>query len=74
MQKGIGQIYIFVAILIALMIAGGAYYLGRQTNTKPLYKACTMEAKICPDGSGVGRVGPNCKFAECPKPSPTSNF
>ncbi|MCK9352039.1 MAG: Hint domain-containing protein [Candidatus Paceibacterota bacterium] len=28
--------------------------------------ACTMDAKICPDGSAVGRVGPNCEFAECP--------
>ena len=29
-------------------------------------KACTMEAKLCPDGSAVGRVGPNCEFAPCP--------
>ena len=28
--------------------------------------ACTKEAKICPDGSGVGRTGPNCEFAACP--------
>ncbi|MCX6754787.1 MAG: hypothetical protein NTU81_03100 [Candidatus Nomurabacteria bacterium] len=28
--------------------------------------ACTAEAKICPDGSGVGRTGPNCEFAKCP--------
>ncbi|MEK6946090.1 MAG: IPT/TIG domain-containing protein [Nanoarchaeota archaeon] len=28
--------------------------------------ACTEEAKICPDGSAVGRTGPNCKFAPCP--------
>jgi len=28
--------------------------------------ACTAEAKICPDGSAVGRVGPNCEFAACP--------
>lgn len=27
---------------------------------------CTMEAKICPDGSAVGRSGPNCEFAPCP--------
>jgi len=27
---------------------------------------CTMEAKICPDGTGVGRTGPNCEFAPCP--------
>lgn len=29
--------------------------------------ACTMEAKICPDGSAVGRTGPNCEFAACPR-------
>lgn len=28
--------------------------------------ACTMEAKICPDGSSVGRVPPDCDFAACP--------
>lgn len=28
---------------------------------------CTMEAKICPDGSAVGRSGPNCTFAPCPE-------
>ncbi|TNE27547.1 MAG: hypothetical protein EP349_09065 [Alphaproteobacteria bacterium] len=27
---------------------------------------CTMDAKLCPDGSSVGRTGPNCEFAPCP--------
>jgi hypothetical protein len=27
---------------------------------------CTMDAKICPDGSSVGRVPPNCEFSPCP--------
>jgi hypothetical protein len=27
---------------------------------------CTLDAQICPDGSSVGRTGPNCEFAECP--------
>jgi hypothetical protein len=31
-------------------------------------RACAMEAKICPDGSSVGRSGPNCEFAACPTP------
>lgn len=26
---------------------------------------CTQEAMICPDGSSVGRTGPNCEFAPC---------
>jgi hypothetical protein len=31
--------------------------------------ACTMDAKMCPDGSYVGRTGPKCQFV-CPT-SPT---
>lgn len=27
---------------------------------------CTLEARICPDGSAVGRTWPNCEFAPCP--------
>ncbi len=38
-------------------------------------KACTQEAKMCPDGSAVSRTGPNCEFAPCPEggagPAPT---
>lgn len=30
--------------------------------------ACTMDAKICPDGSAVGRSGPKCEFSPCPTP------
>lgn len=28
--------------------------------------ACTMDARQCPDGSYVGRTGPQCSFAPCP--------
>jgi hypothetical protein len=27
---------------------------------------CTQEVKLCPDGSYVGRTGPNCEFTQCP--------
>lgn len=33
--------------------------------------ACTLEAKLCPDGSSVGRTGPDCAFSACPEPKPT---
>lgn len=32
----------------------------------PAGPQCTMEAKMCPDGSAVGRTGPACEFAPCP--------
>ena len=28
-------------------------------------KACTEEAKVCPDGTAVSRTGPQCEFAPC---------
>lgn len=28
---------------------------------------CPEDAKQCPDGSSVGRIGPNCEFTECPE-------
>lgn len=34
---------------------------------------CAQDAKLCPDGSYVGRSGPSCEFAKCPDvkaPSP----
>lgn len=33
---------------------------------------CTQDAKACPDGSYVGRQGPNCEFAPCPSITPTT--
>jgi len=27
---------------------------------------CTLDAKKCPDGTFVGRIGPKCEFAKCP--------
>jgi hypothetical protein len=62
-QKGITSIAtIGLVILVLLAVAGTTYFL---LNNKPQI-ACTMETKICPDGSSVGRTGPNCEFAACP--------
>jgi len=32
--------------------------------------ACTLELFVCPDGSTVGRQGPDCEFPECPESTP----
>lgn len=65
--KRLCSFFILVGILI-LAIAAGAYYFGKlpikPANNEP--KACTQEAKQCPDGSYVSREGPNCEFSPCP--------
>ena len=59
-----------IAIVAVGLIGIGILWTGWQAYTGsngPV--ACTEEAKICPDGSAVGRVGPHCEFSECPKGS-----
>lgn len=68
-QAGFAPIIILVGILV-LASVGGVYYFFKVKT--PEQKACTMDAKICPDGSSVGRSGPNCEFSPCPSPKPTS--
>ncbi|MFH1229051.1 MAG: hypothetical protein V1678_01330 [Candidatus Aenigmatarchaeota archaeon] len=51
----------FVTVLI---IVAAAYVILSQMQTSTV--ACTMEAKMCPDGSYVGRIAPSCEFAPCP--------
>jgi hypothetical protein len=35
-------------------------------DPQPPGPICTREAKLCPDGSAVGRTAPDCAFAPCP--------
>lgn len=39
--------------------------IGGGEEEPPQMTACTQEAKQCPDGSYVGRTGPNCEFEAC---------
>lgn len=55
-----------VTIGILVLIAGVGFWVANNRAESPSPKACTLEAKICPDGSAVGRVGPDCEFAPCP--------
>lgn len=61
---------VFITLPILAFLLGMRYQrmLGdNEANIPPAgQKGCTLEAKICPDGSTVGRVGPNCEFAPCP--------
>lgn len=36
-------------------------------STPVSISVCTAEAKVCADGSTVGRTGPQCTFAACPE-------
>lgn len=71
-----------LAGIVLLIILGFVGFLYRNEVERPLknpglvspggstgLQACTAEAKVCPDGSAVGRTGPNCSFAPCALPN-----
>ncbi len=55
----------FVALAALLLLTGAGCTAQNKNPQTPV--ACTMEAKQCPDGSYVGRTGPNCEFSPCPE-------
>ncbi len=62
---------IIFVITFLLITIGAIYFLYTKYVQAPAQVACTMEAKICPDGSSVGRTGPQCEFAACPSATTT---
>lgn len=66
---------ILVIIGLIFLIGAGLYIYNpepieyRPAQEEPAQEEpvfCTMDAKLCSDGSYVGRTGPNCEFAPCP--------
>lgn len=57
---------ITLGIILVVALGGGFYFF----TTKNKSVSCTQEAKLCPDGSYVGRTGPNCEFAKCTEVNP----
>lgn len=63
-----------LVLVIAAVLISAAYLRVQQmffgktngTSNNTNAAACTLEAKLCPDGTSVGRVPPQCDFAPCP--------
>lgn len=78
------KIIVLVVVIILLLIGGymlfaSKYLTRRLCSTEEggspcsviSTPRCTQEAKLCPDGSYVGRTGPQCEFTACPAPTST---
>ncbi|MCX6722296.1 MAG: hypothetical protein NTY04_03875 [Candidatus Staskawiczbacteria bacterium] len=66
-----------ILVCLALIIIAGTVFAWQNfykgaSSVKPI--ACTMEAKLCSDGSSVSRTGPNCEFAKCSEVKATSGI
>ena len=62
------KVKILIILIILVVLAGawlGLRFLIGESPAEPI--ACTMDAKLCPDGSYVARITPKCDFAPCPE-------
>ncbi|MFA6536215.1 MAG: hypothetical protein WC250_03455 [Candidatus Paceibacterota bacterium] len=57
---------VIVVLVVVAVISGGLALWFNEISFERGQIACTMEARLCPDGSYVGRVGPKCEFSPCP--------
>ena len=55
---------VITAIVLLILVMIGIFVF--TSSTEDIEVICTKEARLCPDGSAVGRIGPDCEFAECP--------
>lgn len=68
------RLAVFTLVTASFLITSCDATTGRNSKTdnqgggqsEVSQKACSQEAKQCPDGSYVSRTGPNCEFAPCP--------
>jgi len=60
-KNNLTKIIAVFAIIFMVIFAGCTRGEPRDNDVV----ACTMDAKMCPDGSYVGRTGKNCEFV-CP--------
>jgi hypothetical protein len=65
---------ILIILIVIVLLGAGGFFVWQNFFNKLEPISCTQEAKLCPDGSYVGRTGPNCEFAECPDNETSSGF
>lgn len=73
----LSHVVLYSAIAAIVLYAGWAISIAYENNASGTKRiatpnpsepviACTADAKVCPDGSSVGRKGPACQFEACP--------
>lgn len=61
-----------IVLVLVIGVAGFFYRNSLEHRMTPggvSPVACTLEAKLCPDGTSVGRSGPKCEFTPCAPPN-----
>lgn len=65
---------VLIGIIVLAIVVAALWMIQVRVAKAPIDGiACTQEARLCPDGSAVGRTGPQCEFAACPSTSDSAD-
>ncbi len=56
-------------VLLVVIIGIGGFFYRALTENRTEEIACPADARLCPDGTALGRTGPSCTFPACPPPN-----
>jgi hypothetical protein len=60
---------LFLGIIVIILLGIGGLVYRNAVEQRGQIIACPTDAKMCPDGTSVGRVGNSCMFPACPPPN-----
>ncbi len=62
-------LFLGILLIVLIGIGGFMYKNAVERSSQPI--ACPMDAKVCPDGTSVARIGLSCTFSACQPPNVT---
>jgi hypothetical protein len=62
---------LLLGIIFVILVGIGGLVYRNAIEMRGQLIACPVDAKVCPDGTSVGRVGTSCVFPVCPPPNVT---
>ncbi len=63
------SLFLGILFIIIVGVGGLVYRNAVERSSQPI--ACPMDAKVCPDGTTVARIGLSCTFSVCQPPNVT---
>jgi hypothetical protein len=55
------------ALLVAVLAAAVGCSNGNGLDSTRPGSRCGPDLRVCPDGTAVGRIGPDCEWQACPR-------
>ena len=68
-MRALKTLLLGIIVIVIVGVGGLVYRNAVEHPNQPI--ACPLDARVCPDGTTLGRTGQSCTFPACPPPNVT---